>query len=206
MAHSPTRAPWTASLTDLETGAQRNESGPGVKHSTLHLYPRGPFSLAAGTRFLEGFAPAAYSPAESGHLHLAFPVEGDRWRTKAVCVTQPSRSVLSAEVEGDADPDAAWVQLERVLSLHVDGKRWPAVGRTDPVIGRLQGRYAGLRPVAFNSPYEAAAWALISQRIRMTQAARIKDHVAQEAGDHFSLHGSRIAAFRRPRSWPMARV
>ena len=38
---------------------------------------RGPFSLAASTRFLEGFTPARYrgSP-DGGPLRLAFPVEG----------------------------------------------------------------------------------------------------------------------------------
>ena len=38
---------------------------------TFTLVPRGPFSLAASTRFLEGFTPASYSsPADSG-LELA---------------------------------------------------------------------------------------------------------------------------------------
>ena len=33
----------------------------------------GPFDLAASTRFLEGFAPAAAAPGEPGRLRLAFP-------------------------------------------------------------------------------------------------------------------------------------
>lgn len=166
----------------------------------LSLTPRGPFSLAASTRFLEGFTPAAYAPAEAGHLHLAFPVETDEWRSAAACVTQPSDSLLRVQLAGAADPDAVREQLKRILSLHVDGREWPAVGQRDPVMGRLQKSYGGLRPVAFNSPYEAAAWAIIGQRIRIIQAARLKERMAQEAGDHLSLHGFPIAAFPSPRA------
>jgi DNA-3-methyladenine glycosylase II len=42
------------------------------------LTPVGPFSLAASTRFLEGFAPAVYQGPTAGHPDLGFPVDGDR--------------------------------------------------------------------------------------------------------------------------------
>jgi DNA-3-methyladenine glycosylase II len=48
-------------------------------------------------------------------------------------------------------------QVERVLSLDVDGTDFPAVAQRDPVVRNLQARYPGLRPVQFHSPYEAAA-------------------------------------------------
>jgi DNA-3-methyladenine glycosylase II len=56
------------------------------------------------------------------------------------------------------------------------------VGERDPVIAGLQRRYPGLRPVAFWSPYEAAAWAVIGQRIRIRQAAGIKAAMARQLG------------------------
>src|SRR6202044_1251555 len=43
--------------------------------ATFTLAARGPFSLAASTRFLEGFTPAGYTGA-AGPLELAFPVAG----------------------------------------------------------------------------------------------------------------------------------
>jgi DNA-3-methyladenine glycosylase II len=159
----------------------------------LRFTPRGPFSLAASAEFLEGFTPAAYDGAQAGHLHLAFPVEHD-WRTVGVCVRQEGEVVL-ADVVGDADPAA---QVERILSLDVDGSGFPAVGERDPVIGGLQRRYPGLRPVTFHSPYEAAAWAVISHRIRMTQAAAIKLSLAERLGETVDLHGERMAAFPAP--------
>ncbi|GGO93468.1 hypothetical protein [Wenjunlia tyrosinilytica] len=37
------------------------------------LTPRGPFSLAASLRFLEGFTPTPYRGGRDGVLRLAFP-------------------------------------------------------------------------------------------------------------------------------------
>ena len=55
---------------------------------TFTLVPRGPFSLAASIRFLEGFTPASYSGRGGRQvLELAFPVEGS-WRTVGVRVRQ----------------------------------------------------------------------------------------------------------------------
>lgn len=165
--------------------------GPGT--TTHRLIPRGPFSLAESTRFLEGFTPAAYDGAAAGHLHLAFPVERD-WRTVGVCVRQEGDAVL-VDVVGDADPVA---QVERILSLDVDGSGFAAVGEADPVIDGLQRRYPGLRPVTFFSPYEAAAWAIIGSRIRMTQAAGLKRRLAEELGETVEVHGERLPAFPAP--------
>jgi DNA-3-methyladenine glycosylase II len=53
------------------------------------------------------------------------------------------------------------------------------VGERDPVVGEVQHRYPGLRPVGFWSPYEAAAWTIIGHRIRITQAAAIKGRHAR---------------------------
>lgn len=81
------------------------------------------------------------------------------WSTVGVCLRQEPAGEAGGEVHGevfgDADPATVADQVARVLSLDVDGTGFPAVGRRDPVVGRLQRRYPGLRPVTFWSPYEA---------------------------------------------------
>ena len=72
------------------------------------------------------------------------------------------------------------------------------VGEHDPVVGKLQARYPGLRPVCFYSTYEAGAWILISHRIRITQAARLKARMARELGDIVDIHGEQVHAFPAP--------
>ena len=73
------------------------------------------------------------------------------------------------------------------LSLDHDGTGWVAVGRRDPVIGRLQEQYHHLRPVCFYSAYEAATSLVIGQRISMAQGARVKRWLAEEAGDAIEI-------------------
>jgi DNA-3-methyladenine glycosylase II len=164
--------------------------------TSFELVPVGPFSLGASAAFLEGFSPAAYRGAEAGHLHLAFVPDGVA-AAGGVCLRQPD-GVVVGEVFGGADPGAVRDQVARILSLDVDGRGFPEVGRRDPVVGGLQARWPGLRPVGFFSPYEAAAWALIGHRIQIVQAARIKQRMADELGEEVDIHGDRRHAFPGP--------
>jgi DNA-3-methyladenine glycosylase II len=168
---------------------------------TFTLVPRGPFSLAASIRFLEGFTPAWYSSPADGGLELAFPAEGS-WRTVGVRVSQAGDEV-NAEIVSPAEPGGDLVaevrpQVERILSLDVDGSGFAAVGERDPVVGAAQRRYPGLRPVGFWSPYEAAAWTIIGHRIRITQAAAIKARIAERLGEPVSFGGRMVHAFPSP--------
>jgi DNA-3-methyladenine glycosylase II len=165
--------------------------------TTIRLPVRGPFSLAAGSRFLEGFAPARYrgSP-DGGPLRLAFPVEGSG-ETVGVAVRQEADGTVLAGV-GPAVPDRLAAQVARILSLDVDGSGFPAVAAADPVVAALTVEHPGLRPVCFCSPYEAACWAVLSQRSSMVSAASVKERIAQRFGEVRRVGGIRIWAFPAP--------
>jgi DNA-3-methyladenine glycosylase II len=142
----------------------------------------GPWSLQTSGRFWEGFTPAALAgePARPG-LRTVFCAEGD-WRRAEAQVTQAgdtARVVLS----GDGDLDAAAAQVCRFLALDVDGRGWPEVGRRDAVIADAQARLPGLRPCGFHSPYEAAAWSVLAQRLRISQAARLRAELIARHGE-----------------------
>ena len=96
------------------------------------------------------------------------------------------------------DGSAVRDQVERILSLDADGTAFAAVGERDPVVGRLQERLDGLRPVLFFTPYEAAAWAVISHRVRIGQAAAVKQRLQQELGAEIEIHGVGRFAFPSP--------
>jgi DNA-3-methyladenine glycosylase II len=167
----------------------------------LDVPVQGPFDLTASARFLEGFAPAARADAAAtpGELRLAFPV-APSWRPVGVLVRQPHPDgpVRMAVRGAPEDTDNAVAAVKRILSLDVDGEGFAAVGARDPVVGELQERYPGLRPVAFHSPYEAACYAIISHRIRMTQAATIKLQLATELGEPMEVHGAVLPTFPAP--------
>ena len=171
---------------------------------TFTLVPRGPFSLAESIKFIEGFTPASYSGAADGVLELAFPVEGS-WQTVGVQVRQDAADAgaVTGEIIWPGEPGAGLraevrAQVERILSLDVDGSGFPAVGERDPVVGEVQRRYPGLRPVGFWSPYEAAAWTIIGHRIRITQAAAIKARIAERLGEPVGFGGRVVHAFPSP--------
>jgi DNA-3-methyladenine glycosylase II len=73
-----------------------------------------------------------------------------------------------------------------------------ALGARKPIVGALQRRHPGLRPVGFWSPYEAAAWAILGQRVRTAQAARIRQRLAEDHGTAVEVGGRRLAAFPSP--------
>jgi len=164
----------------------------------FELKPQGPFSLEASIRFLEGFGPFANVGVSGGpkHIHLAFVADGTE-EVAGVCFRQQGPTV-AGEVFGKGDLAIVRAQAERILSLDVDGTGWSEVGIRDPVIGKLQQRSPGLRPVLFSSPYEAAAWTIIGHRIRMEQASRIKARMADGLGASVEVDGQRLGVFPQP--------
>jgi len=153
-----------------------------VTRHTTTVEVLGPWSLATSRQFWEGFGPSAlqHQDAEAG-LRTVFRVEAD-WSRAEVEVTQRG-SQADLVLTGGGDLDAAAEQTCRFLSLDVDARGWPAVGERDPVLADAQTRLPGLRPCGFHSPYEAAAWSVLSQRIRIVQAARLRTDLVDRYGE-----------------------
>lgn len=151
---------------------------------TFALHPHGPFSLAAASTFAEGF-PGTETDRAASRLRFAWAVDDD-WRTAAVTLHQTDAAV-HGELDGTPPEHLARQarrDVERILCLDIDGRDFVALGERDPVVATLHRRFAGLRPVLFYTPYEAAAWAVIGQRICITQAAAVKRRLAAEVGEH----------------------
>lgn len=162
--------------------------------------PRGSFSLAQSIRFLDGFTPLTPQGGggdAAGCLRLAFALDGD-WRPVAISARQDDRGRVRVSATGEADPRRMRGAIERMLSLDVDGAPLAAAVAGDEVARGLVGELDGLRPVCFASPYEAAAWAVISQRIQMRQAARIRLRMCEELGPEVEDGGVMLAAFPGP--------
>src|SRR5919198_1068652 len=153
--------------------------------ATFSLVPRGPFSLrlAAG----HAFGPRM-DARDSDRMRLAFCVDGFR-ALAGVVLRQDPDGTVTGELLSDAPVEVVRAQVARILSLDHDGAGWPGVGERDPVLGRIQARFPGFRPVLFASPYEAAAWpdrggpgggALFFASLILTRAAGPADVLAPE--------------------------
>jgi DNA-3-methyladenine glycosylase II len=162
----------------------------------LTMHVDGPFSLAAAASF--GFGPSTGRPFPDARLmRLAF-VTDDLRHHVGVALTQPADGVLVAAISGDASIEAAEEQIRRILSIDTDVAGWLAAGRADPVLGVVQAENPGLRPVLFHSPYEAAAWSVLSQRRHRTQAIALRRRLCEAAGITFELAGQAEPAFPLP--------
>lgn len=159
------------------------------------IVPSGPFDLRAAAGF--GFGPrtGAETPAEP-RMELAFCLDSLDGHA-GVTLTQDGDGAVHGEVEGDGDGDIDGVrrQVERVLSLDGDGDAFAALGERDPVLGELQAQQPGLRPVLFHSPYEAAAWGIVSARRGPAQGAAVRQALAERLGRVLTAG----AAFPTPR-------
>jgi DNA-3-methyladenine glycosylase II len=167
------------------------------------LTMRGPFSLRAAAEF--GFGPNEGQPrpanGAAATMPLAFAVDGGQGYAGAV-IRQSARDAeleVDLELRDGATAEAALRQISRILSLDHDGGQFAALGRADPILGALQRAHPGQRPVLFCSPYEAAAWAIISARRPAAQAARVREALGRQLGESFELDGSAQSAFPQPR-------
>jgi DNA-3-methyladenine glycosylase II len=145
---------------------------------TISLRPRGPFSLPS---------PFVVALTDDG---------GDAAALRAVW--EAEAGVVEIDFVSDLAAERVERHAARVLSLDVDATGLGDVGARDPVIGRLLSESGGRRPVCFGTPFEAAVWAVLSQRVSMAQAGRVKDALAAELGTRMEVGGVEALAFPGP--------
>lgn len=155
------------------------------------------FSLGASSQFLMGFTAASGTVAQhSERLVLTFRRD-ETFEAVGVSLWQERGQVLG-EVTGTRDVDAARRQVARILGLDVDASRWAELGERDPVVAKLQAQFPGFLPVSFPSPYEAAVWGIVVQRLGMRQAAKIRAAITLAHGDVVRVGSEAIPVFPSP--------
>jgi DNA-3-methyladenine glycosylase II len=142
---------------------------------TFRIVPRGSFSWPAAFDCLTRFPPLRHVwKGSEDEVRLALLADGD---LEPVGVRLRFDGDLHGTLEGGgggARTRAVERQVARIFSLDHDGAGWDELP-----VSRI---YPGLRPVCFSSPYEAACWAIISQRISRDMAARIVSELVAEHG------------------------
>jgi DNA-3-methyladenine glycosylase II len=165
--------------------------------TTFTLRPHGAFSLRESVEF--GFG-QRHSTVFDGTMRLAFCVD-DFVSQVGVAVTQDEHGVHGEVVDaGGGSPPIEKVaaQTARMLSLDIDAHGYEAVAARDPVVARVLATAPGLRPPLFHSPYEAAAWCVLSLRWSGRQASAVRDRLAAAHGRVVEVAGASMAAFPTP--------
>ena len=162
---------------------------------TFTIVPEGPFSLAEAVGF--GFGQRDAAPFH-GVMRLAFCVDGDGYGAHAAVEVRQDGDGVHGTVSGDGDPERIRRQVARVLSLDHDARPYVAIGERDPVVARLLAAAPGLRPPLFYSPYEAAAWSVLSARRPAAAMLAVRQRLSEAHGHAFTLAGESLAAFPTP--------
>jgi len=174
---------------------------PPAAPAAAGLAVEGPWDPAQAARF--AFGPREAGP--DGTLRLAFVRDDLAGHAGVVVRPRPSGSAAGAtpgaalELCGEVpDPAAVARQVARILSLDRDARPWAALAAADPVLAAAHARHPGLRPVLFSSPWEAAAWAVLSQRRQSAQARALHRRLADALGAALDLDGVRVRALPTP--------
>ncbi len=166
----------------------------------MALRHSGDFSLVRSVRSA-GRAVFLDPVAGADGLELAFALD-ETWAPVALRVHQPSEpgsvhaSVL-ANPDG-ADPAAIRANLRRILALAPDGRGLDDVAARDPVAAGMIARCRGLRPIAYPTPYEAAAHTIIGHRLGIARAAAIFTEIARSHGTALDVGDHRRHLFPAP--------
>ncbi|NMO90868.1 DNA-3-methyladenine glycosylase 2 family protein [Actinomycetospora sp. TBRC 11914] len=170
---------------------------PTSTHHVLH--PAGPFSLDLARTAVMAWAPVSRFARDAARPLVLAAIADDDLRPVAFALTQGAvDGPVALEVLGTGDPDAARAQAARLVSLDHDATGLADVATRDPAVGALLARRHGRRPTLFPSPYEAAAWAVISPRIGKARAATLTRRLATDHGTTLHLAGESVATFPTP--------
>lgn len=167
----------------------------------ISLRLRGAFSLARSVAVAarSAFVDPLREDCGTQALDLAFPMDGS-WHPLGVRVVQDAdglRAVVLANPSQAAEPTIR-SEVERVLCLDLDGEAFARIGEVDPVVADLQQRFAGLRPILFPSPYQAAARAIIGHRLAAPAAAVAARRIVEQHGQRLQMGDRAVHAFPSP--------
>jgi DNA-3-methyladenine glycosylase II len=163
------------------------------------LDPRGPFSMAPIRDMQCGFLRGSRTcGADPQAVRLAFPQDGDFSLVGAEVRHRDGQ--VHVQGQGGTDPRRIRAQIERTLGLDHDGIAFQRTIQAHPALARVAAERPDFRPVVAYSPYVMGGWAVLSQRLRMAQAAAIQVRIAEACGDVVEVDGERIASFPRPQS------
>lgn len=133
----------------------------------FRIVPRGPFEWSLAFSVVERFPPLAHVwRGTERDVQLSLLADGDF--APVDVHLRFAGGALHGLVSDATRTAVVERQVARIFSLDHDGSGWTH----------------GLRPVCFTSPYEAACWAIASQRVSKHHAARVFAALVQRHG-HF---------------------
>lgn len=160
-----------------------------------------PFDFDKSLAYLRTFPPTAMDQAVADHSFIkAFQVQG---RTLAASVEASGQIRLHYTLFSDGSLSNELVsaftdRLCSMLSLADDLNPFYALAQRDPIFQPILRHLFGYHPVRFQSGFEAAVWAILSQRNRMATARNMYRNLVRSFGHDVEVDGITCWAFPEP--------
>lgn len=157
------------------------------------LFPKPPFDFSKSLDFIGMFAPmgceqfiSSLSFTKAVFLEnrtLAFRLKDEGTVSKPIL----SYTLYSYEEVSEKIRSALLDRIKFFLSLDDDLNIFYVLGSKDPNFVPVLDQLYGLHQVKFLTPFEAAAWAVLSQRISMKIAHKIKNRLTEAVGNSIQI-------------------
>lgn len=166
------------------------------------LYPEDPFDFKQSLNFIDNFFPSGHDYLIlENQLKTAVQLEytvGFKIESTGT-VDEP---VLNYELFSEHfDKDTKDKLVDRItffLSLNDDLKPFYQKAKDDHVFEKIVDDLYGLHQVKFLTPFEAAGWAILSQRISMNVSRKMKEKLTNHVGNNIKFEGHEFTAFPSP--------
>lgn len=159
------------------------------------LFPKPPFDFSKSLDFVGMFSPSEGEQTVSDlsftraiyleNQTLAFRLKDESTVSKSVL----SYTLYSSEEINEEMKSALLDRIKFDLSLDDDLKPFYDLGSEDLNFAPVLDELYGLHQVKFLTPFEGAAWAVLSQRISMKVAHKMKNKLTEAVGDSIQIEG-----------------
>ena len=176
----------------------------GLKSFEGVLKPVPPFDFSKSLEFLSDFGPTRDEQnVGSNSLTKAVEVSG---RTIAFEVTSTGnvenpRLKFVAYSETDFTNEIESSVVDRIsffLSLKDDLKEFYKIAENDECFKPAIKRFYGHKQVKFLTPFEIACWAILTQRVPMSFARKMKEQIVCNFGGRIKVNGVNYTSFPEP--------
>ena len=173
-----------------------------TSHGRIEATP--PFDFGKSLAYLRAFPPTAMDQAVSDDSFIkAFQVQG---RTLVASVTGSAFAdkpclnyTLFSDKSVSRELESAFTdRLRSMLSLADDLSPFYSLAKGDPKFQPILQSLFGYHPVRFQSGFEAAVWAILSQRNRMATARNMYRNLVRSFGHKAEVDGITCWAFPEP--------